>query len=237
MMDPFNLIKIITAVITIIVAFTLGFRVLRLNPGETLNKWFALFFASSSLGFLIYTVYHLITPDSGISKDFIIPLMVSSHIFFNFAVASLVMTVFILEKFKKVAMSPQYFGTMMVLFIIMSFGYFVPIWTPYLNETDWNNGFVNTNTPPPWFIFVNLLRIGLSIYVIYKYAIMTRRIEENTRKRVKWFFIGIIFAVAMLFINLLGGLIGITIISGLFEITALITLDIGIVAIFKAFLL
>ncbi|MFX0004247.1 MAG: hypothetical protein ACFE9C_06860 [Candidatus Hodarchaeota archaeon] len=236
-MDPFNIVKIIAAVITIIVAFTLGFRVLRLNPGETLNKWFALFFALSSLGFLLYTVYHLITPDSGIPKDLIIPFMIASHIFFNFAVVSLVMTVFILEKFKKVAMSPKYFGTMMALFIVMSFGYFIPIWTPYLNENDWNNDFVNTITPPPWFIFVNLLRIGLSIFVIYKYALMTRRIEENTKKKVKWFFIGIIFAVAMLLFNLIGGLIGITIISVLFEITALIALDIGIIAVFKAFLL
>jgi len=236
-MDPFNLIKIITAIITVIVAFTLGFRVLRLNPGEMLNRWFTLFFISSSIGFLTYTIYHLITPESGISKDLIIPLMIATQICFNFIFISLVMTVFILEKYKKVAMSLKYFGTMIGIFIIMSFGYFIPIWTPSLNEGDWILGYVNTDTPPPWFIFVNLLRTGLSIYVIYKYAMMTRKIEEETKKKVKWFFIGIIFAVVTLLINLIGGLIGGPFGSGLLEIIAIIIVDIGIVAIFKAFLL
>jgi len=236
-MDPFNLVKIITAIITIIIAFTLGFRVLRLNPGEMLNRWFTLFFISSSLGFLSYTIYHLITPESGISKDLIIPLMITSHIFFNFVVISLVMTVFILEKYKKIAFSLKYFGTMMLMFFIMSFGYFIPIWTPILDESDWTLGYVNTHTPVTWFIFVNLLRIVLSIYVIYKYIMITRKVEENTKKKVKWFFIGIIFALAMLLINLIGGLMGGTLISVLLEIIPLIILNIGIIIIFRAFLL
>lgn len=236
-MDTFNLVKIITAIITIFIAFTLGYRVLRLNPGEMLNRWFTLFFISSSLGFLSYTIYHLITPESGISKDLIIPLMITSHIFFNFIVISLVMTVFILEKYKKIAFSLKYFGTMILIFFIMSIGYFIPIWTPILDEYDWIRGYVNTHTPATWFIFVNLLRIGLSIYVIYKYIIITRKVEENTKKKVRWFFIGIIFALAMLLINLIGGLLGGTPISVLLEITALIILNIGIIAIFRAFLL
>lgn len=236
-MDTFNLVKIITAIITIFIAFTLGYRVLRLNPGEMLNRWFTLFFISSSLGFLSYTIYHLITPESGISKDLIIPLMITSHIFFNFIVISLVMTVFILEKYKKIAFSLKYFGTMILIFFIMSFGYFIPIWTPILDKDDWSRGYVNTHTPATWFIFVNLLRIVLSIYVIYKYIIITRKVEENTKKKVRWFFIGIIFALAMLLINLIGGLLGGTPISVLLEITALIILNIGIIAIFRAFLL
>ena len=125
-MDIGILIEVIAALITTILAMIVGFRVLALNSASWLNRWFTLFFISSSLGFLIYTIYHLITNNS----DIIIPLMVTTHIFFNFAFVSLMMTVFILEKFAKIAMSLQCVGTMMVLFLVMSLGYF--IWVPKL---------------------------------------------------------------------------------------------------------
>ena len=47
-MDPINSIKIITTIITVIVAFTLGFQVLRLNLGELLNIWFIFIFDQNS---------------------------------------------------------------------------------------------------------------------------------------------------------------------------------------------
>jgi len=141
------------------------------------------------------------------------------------------MTVFVLEKYEKVAMSLKYFGSMMALFIIMSFGYF--IWTPTLNMARYALGIVDTDTPLPWFIFVNFLRIVLSTYVVYKYAMMTRKMEEETKKRVQWFFIGIIFAIFTLFINIIGGALR----SIIIEIIALITLDVGMVAILKGFLI
>jgi len=140
-MDIYNLIKIITAVITVIISLTIGFNVLRLNPGNLLNKWFTLFFISSSTGFLIYTVYHLILDNSQV----IIPLMITAQIFFNFIFISLMMTVFVLEKYKKVAMSLRYLGTMMALFIIMSLGYF--IWIPTLNMVRYAERIVDTDTP------------------------------------------------------------------------------------------
>ena len=59
-MDPFNIIKIIMAIITVIIAFTVGFHVIHLNPKDLLNIWFTISFIISSLGFLLYTIYHLI---------------------------------------------------------------------------------------------------------------------------------------------------------------------------------
>ncbi|UCD01040.1 MAG: hypothetical protein JSV23_09165 [Promethearchaeota archaeon] len=223
----YNLIKIITAVITVIISITIGFNVLRLNPSNLLNRWFTIFFISSSVGFLIYTVYHLITDNSQI----IIPLMVTGQIFFNFIFISLTMTVFVLEKYEKVAMSFRYFGTLMILFIIMSLGYF--IWRPTLNMDRYALSIVDTDTPLPWFIFVYGLRIVLSIYVVSKYAVMTRKMEEETKRRVQWFFAGIIFAIFTLFINVIGGVLRNIII----EIIALITLDVGMLAILKGFLI
>ncbi len=226
-MDIYNIIKIITAIITFIISITIGFRVLRLNPKDLLNIWFTLFFISSSLGFLIYTIYHLILNNPQI----IIPIMITAQIFFNFLVISLMMTVFILEKYKKVAMSLKYLGSMMLLFFIMSVGYF--IWTPELDLARYAQDIVDTNTPTEWFIFITLLRIVLSIYVVYKYAMITRQIEEETKKKVQWFFIGIIFAIIGMFVNFIGGFLR----SIIIEILALIIIDVGTIAIFRGFLI
>ncbi|MFW9820881.1 MAG: hypothetical protein ACFFE5_14835 [Candidatus Thorarchaeota archaeon] len=227
MMDINNLIKIIAAVFTFILAIIVGIRVYTLNPRESLNRWFTLFFISTSLGFLIYTIYHLILDNQFV----IVPLMVTAHIFFNFIPVSLVMTVFLLEKYKKGAMSFKYFGTMMILFIIMSFGYLV--WPPELNLTSYALGIVNTETPPFLFIFVNLIRAGLSIYVVYKYAMITKKMEGDIKKKVQLFFIGIIFVIIAVIINLVGGIIEVVIL----EVIALITIDIASIVILKGFLL
>ncbi len=226
-MEFYNIIKIITAIITVIISFSVGFRVLRLNPKDLLNIWFTLFFISSSLGFLTYTIYHLILNNSQI----IIPIMITAQIIFNFIFISLVMTIFILEKYKKIAMSLKYFGSMIVLFFIMSVGYF--IWTPELNMDRYEKGIVDTNTPTDWFIFITIVRTIMSIYVVYKYVMITRKIEEKTKKKVQWFFVGIIFAIIGMFINLIGGFLR----SIIIEIFALIAINIGTIAILKGFLI
>lgn len=226
-MDINNLIKIIAAIFTFILAVIVGLRVYTLNPRESLNRWFTLFFISTSIGFLLYTIYHLILNNSSV----IIPLMITTHIFFNFIPISLVMTVFLLEKYKKGAMSFKYLGTMMIILIIMSFGYFV--WPPELNLTRYVLGIVDTETPLFWFIFVNLIRAVLIIYVIYKYAMITKKIEDRIKKKVQMFFIGIIFVILAVIINLIGGIIEFVII----EVIALVTIDIGSIVILRGFLL
>ncbi|MFX1380569.1 MAG: hypothetical protein ACFFA4_16885 [Promethearchaeota archaeon] len=224
-MDIFNLIKIIAASITIVFSFAVGFRVLRLNPVNLLNRWFTIFFISSSLGFLIYTIYHLILNNPQI----VIALMITTQIFFNLIFISLMMTVFILEKYEKVAMSFKYLGTMIALLILMSVGYF--IWIPTLNMARYALGIVDTRTPLPWFISIILIRALLLIYVVYKYAIMSRKMEGEVRKRVQWFFIGIIFIIIALVIDLFGGAFDFILV----EVFALIAVDIATITILKGF--
>ncbi|MFX1377101.1 MAG: hypothetical protein ACFFA0_14945 [Promethearchaeota archaeon] len=227
-MDLLNLIKIIAAVITVIIAFTVGVIELRLNPNNSLNRWFFLFFISVSFGFLAYTSYHIILFNSKL----VIPVMITAQISYNIIPISLVMTVFILEKYKKVAMSFKYLGTMIILFIIMSIGYF--IWIPELDMTKYSQGIVDTKTPIGLLIFVNLIRIALFSFVVYKYHKITKNIGEDTKKKVQWFFMGIIVAVVALIFNLAGG-IGEG--SILLEIIAMIAFDIGSLLIFKGFLM
>ncbi|NVM36108.1 MAG: hypothetical protein HWN81_10965 [Candidatus Lokiarchaeota archaeon] len=224
-MDPLNVVKITAAIVSVIIAFTAGFIELRLNPDYWLNRWFTIFFISTSLGFLTYTIYHLILDFSQI----IIPIMILAQIFFNLVPISAVMTVFILEKYKKIAMDFRHLGIMMGLFIIMSIGYF--IWIPQLNMVSYNQGIVNTVTPIGWFLFVNIIRLILDIFVVYRYAVILRKIEGETKKRIIWFFIGILVAIIGVFFNLIGGFLDFIYL----EIVALILLDVGMIIIVKGF--
>ena len=226
-MDPFNLIKIITTLITSILSLIIGLRILILNRKDWLNRWFALFFLSSASGFLIYAIYHLILDNPGI----IIPLMITSHIFFNFLIVSLTMTVFVLEKYTKIATSLKYLGTMLAIFVIMSVGYFIFI--PTLDLDNYAKDIVDTTTSLDLFIFVNTIRCILSIYVVYRYSIMLKKIEGETKNRVKWFSIGVISVIIGILINLIAGALS----SIPMEVVALIIIDIGAILIFKGFLI
>ena len=222
-----NIFKIIIAIIAIIITFIAGFIELRLNRSNWLNRWFALFFLSASLGFMAYTGYHLITCSG--CEEIVISIMILAQIFFNFIPISLVMTVFILEKSPKLAMSIKYFGSMMGLFILMSFGYF--ICPPELDPEKYQENIVNTETEPVLFIFVNVSRIILAGYVVYKYAMITKKTEGDTKKRIQWFFMGIIIVIAGLIFNLIGGFYSFI----QFEILALILFSIGAILIVKGF--
>ena len=226
-MDLLNLLKIITTIITAAIALIIGLRVLLLNKSDLLNRWFALYFISSSLGFLSYMIYHLILDNS----DIIIPLMITAHIFFNFNSISLVMTLFVLEKHTKIAMSMKYLGTMLILFFIMSIGYF--IFPPHLEMGDYALGIVNTHTPLILFIFVNAIRILIAIYAVYRYIVINRKIEGDTKNRIKWFSFGVILFIFGVFINLVGGILLLIVM----EILALIIIAIGALLVLKGFLI
>jgi hypothetical protein len=226
-LDTLNILKISTTIITAVIALIIGLRVLSLNKSDLLNRWFALYFISSSLGFIIYAIYHLILNN----KDVIIPLMITAQVFFNFNSISLTMTLFVLEKHTKIAMSIKYLGTMLIVFFVMSIGYF--IYPPYLDTGDYALGIVNTHTPPGLLIFVNTIRILLAIYAAYRYILITRKIEGETKNRIKWFSLGVIIIILGLFTNLAGGLLQ----SIEIEILALVIIDIGAILILKGFLI
>ena len=226
-MDILNILKIITTIITAVIALIIGFRVLSLNKSDLLNRWFALYFISSSFGFLIYAIYHLILNN----PDIIIPLMITAQFFFNFNAISLVMTLFVLEKHTKIAMGLKYFGTMLILFFVMSIGYF--IFPPHLEMGDYDLGLVNTHTPPGLQIFVNAIRILLAIYAAYRYIGISKKIEGETKNKIKWFSFGVIVFILGLLINLAGGIFSLILI----EILALIVIDIGALLVLKGFLI
>jgi len=230
-MDPIiialNIIKLILPLITGIIALIAGFIELRLNSKNWLNRWFFSFFISASLGYLIYSVYHIIIFSPAITSI----AVVITQIFFNFIPISLVMTVFVLEKFPKKAMSPKYLGTMLVIFILMSFGYFW--WTPTVDPDYYTLRIINTTTPLPWFVFVNFVRMVLFGYALFKYAMITKKTEGEAKQRMRWFFIGIVIIIIGLLFNLFGGILNIVLI----EILALILFNLGAIIIVKGFII
>jgi hypothetical protein len=143
------------------------------------------------------------------------------------------MTVFILEKYKKIALNYKHLGLMMALLIIMTIGYFLPGLRPILLEDQHILGFIDTYTPSELFWFVNIIRLGLLFYVIFKYAMITRKVEEATKKRIQWFIAGVTVIIVGIVINLLGGFLK----EPLIEIFALVLLDSGIIIIVKGFLI
>jgi hypothetical protein len=230
-MDPIiialNIIKLILPLITGIIALIAGFIELRLNSKNWLNRWFFSFFISASLGYLIYSVYHIIIFSPAITSI----AVVITQIFFNFIPISLIMTVFVLEKFPKKAMSPKYLGTMLVIFILMSFGYFW--WTPRVDPDYYTQRIINTTTPLPWFVFVNFVRMVLFGYALFEYAMITKKTEGEAKQRMRWFFIGIVIIIIGLLFNLFGGILNIVLI----EILALILFNLGAIIIVKGFII
>jgi hypothetical protein len=229
-MDVFNIAKVIATIITTAIALIVAFRVLYLNRTDWLNRWFALFFISGSLGFSLYTTYHLILYNAQI----IIPIMIMAQLFFNFNNVALTMTVFVLKKYTKIAMSIKYFGSMMALFLIMSVGYF--IWIPVLDMGEYALGIVNTTTFLGLFLFVNAIRIALILYVVYAYTIITRKIENETRWKMQRFTKGVIFVILGLLTNLIAAIFDPPI-EILIEILALILIDVGALFILYGFLI
>jgi len=235
-MNLLLLAKVIAAIITVIIALVAGLIELRLNPKSWLNRWFFLFFISAAMGFFIYTIYHLITAtDFYAAQDIIIPMMITDQILFNFAPICVVMTVFILEKYKKIALNIKHLGLMMVLLIIMSVGYFIVEPFPFLDWDAFHDvpPIIDTLSDKYLSAFVNILRIGLFIYVIVKYGMITKKVEEDTKKRIQWFIVGVTIITVGVVTNLIGGLLyNISI-----EIFALVLFDIGIFIVVKGFLI
>ena len=70
---------------------------------------------------------------------------------------------------------------------------------------------------------------------------ITRKVEEDTKKRIQWFFGGVILIIVGVIINLIGGIFGEALLGApgetLIEVFALVLLDIGIFVIIKGFLI
>jgi hypothetical protein len=226
-MDVYNIIKIVASIITVIFAFIAGYIELHKNPDYWLNRWFAIGFLAFSFGLLAYSIYHIPT----LEPYLIIMIMITAQFLYNIAIISFVMTIFILDKSEKLAMVPKYLGIITVLYIVSIFGFF--IWTPTLNMERYNQGIIDTETPLGWFLFVNIWRLALFIFVLIKYGIIAKGTQGVPRQQVLWFFAGSFIVIVGILFNLIGGILG----SILIEILGLIAFNLGIAFIVKGFLI
>ena len=109
------ILKIAMAVITFVVGLIAAIVEIRKNPSYWLNRFFGLFFTFASLGFLGYVAYHIILTNI----DLVLVIMISTNIILNASIACLLMTEFILEYSERVAMTPKYIVSTLVLFSLI----------------------------------------------------------------------------------------------------------------------
>ena len=227
-----NWLKIGVAIGTVVTAIICGTIVIRKNPNYWLNRLFTGFYLSGAVGFLFYTIYHIY----GIYKPAIIPLMVTGHIFMNLGLSFLLQTEFILEHSSKEAMTFPYLALSGGLFLISSAGYIVPgIVT--LNEGPYSEGIIDTSTNIYFFIAVNLYRFTIILFIIIKYAIISKNAKGATVKRMKIFTYSLIIAVAGIVFNVFGGAVFSGTVEFIFEILGMLAFMIGLIFMLRAFLI
>lgn len=227
-----NWLKIGVAIGTVITAIICGTIVIKKNPKYWLNRFFTCFYLSGAIGFLFYTIYHIF----GINKEVIIPLMITGHIFMNLGLSFLLQTVFIMDRSSKEAMTFPYLALSSGLFLIFSAGYlFRGIVT--LNETQYGNEIIDTNTNIYWQIVVNFYRLGVFLFVIIKYTIISKKVTGITKTKMKIFSNSLIVAVFGILSNLAAGVIFSGYAEYAFEIIGMITFMTGLILMLRAFLL
>ena len=227
-MHPFSIIKIITASITVLIGVSCSIIEIRKNPTYWLNRFFALFFMSSSLGFFCYTLYHIILTNAQI----VIPIMIISQTFFQLAMSFLLLTEWTLEYSEKTVITPKYILISSTLFILTSIGYAIVV--PTLNTENYNQGFVDTDTPDGWFIFVFTYRILVLGFVLYKFIKLARESQGQVKVQIRYFSQGMLVNILATLITLLGGVEGI--LGVILETIGLVLFNVGVLLVLKGFL-
>ena len=227
-----NWLKIGVAIGTVLTAVICGTIVIRKNPRYWLNRFFTGFYLSGAIGFLFYTIYHIY----GIYKPAIIPLMIIGHVFMNFGLSCLLQTEFILEHSSKEAMTFPYLALSGGLFLISCAGYvFTGIVT--LDETQYSNKIIDTHTNIYWQIIVNLYRLGVFLYIIIKYSIISKKAKGATKDKLRIFSISLVIAMGGIILNLAAGVIFSGYAEYSIEIVGMISFMVGLVVMLRAFLL
>ncbi|MHA1618940.1 MAG: hypothetical protein ACTSVZ_06620 [Promethearchaeota archaeon] len=232
-MEPLEilaLIKTIMAGITFVVGLIAAIVEIRKNPSYWLNRFFGLFFTFASLGFLGYVAYHIILTNIGLTLN----LMIATNLILNASIACLLMTEFILEYSERIAMTPKYIISTLVLYGLSIFAYFIPFGRPEVVAKDYIAGSVNTHTPVPWLIIVTLYRLTVAFYVQFKLMGLMKKTEGKVKRQLKLFNIGVFFIILGILLFLLGNIPGT--IGIILEITGQICLNIGMIEITRGFL-
>lgn len=183
-LDPLTSVKIISSIALVVVAVNMAIKLIKRNPRYWLHRFFAIFFIANSAGFLCYIVYHFISDNESLT----IGLIITTQILFNISFANLLMTWFIMRSSEKVAMKPQYLISLLGLLGITCIGYF--IWIPSVDPAAYAVGIVHSVIPIGWSIFTNMYRIGMLLLVILSYFKWARKAEEDIKRKMMLFIIG-----------------------------------------------
>ncbi|TFH30432.1 MAG: hypothetical protein E4G98_02075 [Promethearchaeota archaeon] len=225
-MDPNNLIKVITAIFTVVFAILAAVIEIKKNPKYWLNRFFGMFFVFAALGFLFYTIYHLIFTDA----DLVIVFATVGQVCFNIAMGCLLQSELIVEYSEKVALNKRYILMNILLFVVSTFGYV--IWPIQVNMDAYVIEEVDTITKPFLFYPVFLYRIILMLYVVIKFSVLSKKTSGTSRQQLMLFTYGMICIILGTLLTLLGGSL-----LDILETIGLLAFDVGAVIILRGFLL
>ncbi|UYP46644.1 hypothetical protein NEF87_002929 [Candidatus Lokiarchaeum ossiferum] len=226
-MDVINILKIVGASSTLVVAALCGVIELKKNSKSWINRFFAMFYIALASGFFLYTIYHFIFNH----EAFVIPIMITGHIFFNFGFICLLVSALMISASQRTILNKKYLIPISILYIISFIGYF--IWIPVLDMEDYAQGIVNTETPDAWFLFVNLYRVLILIFVIIRFSLLISRATGVFLKQLRFFTIGITLILIALFVNAFGG--SIDSIELLLEVLMFVFMDAGMIISLRGF--
>ncbi len=224
-LDPLTLLKIISSIALVIVAFTVAITLIKRNPRYWLHRFFALFFIANSVGFLFYIVYHFATDVS-----LAVGLIIVTQLLFNVAFTCLLMTWIIMRSSEKVAMKRPYLAAVLGLLAFTCIGYF--IWVPTVDPVDFALGVVHSVIPIGWNIFTNAYRIGLLVLVISSYVKWSKKADEDMKRKMKLFVIGMSSVLVGLLCIFLAGFA--ESIETIFTLAGLAALIVSLVYLFRA---
>ena len=225
-MDLLNGLKIGGALFTFLWGMGIAYIQLKKNLQSWLKRYFAGFFSSTAIGFLLYTLYHLMFQ----APNLIIPMMILAQVFFNLGMTCLLLVVLIVEYGEITVFDKKLYLFPFILFVISLIGYV--IWPPTLNQEDLENGLINTETTLILLLIVNLFRLFIVSFAIIKFWLLAKNSEDNyLKKRLLRFSYGLIIILLGILLNLLGG--SLKSIGIFLEILGLAGFDIGAFIIFQ----
>lgn len=196
-----HLLELLFAVFGTLLVGNFAWITLKLGKTKWLNRCFALYGIFLGVGFIFYGIYHLLLQNS----PMIITIMILSHIMYNTGFIFLLLSVFIVE-YVSISLIPKKVWIFLLFSWIVSWIMY-PIIPPTLDEEKFEMVIVDTVTPLPTFLVVNLFRIAVIIFTTLEFHKFIRfTSNRNSKRKFRYFKAGNILFISGIFLNFLGGI-------------------------------
>lgn len=200
-LDIINILKITLSLIACAFAIFASYIEIKKDPKALLNRYFAGFFILASIGFLFYTLYHII-----FDIPTILILYVISNSCLNIGMACIFMVPMVI-KYSSQDPKLKYFA---LLIFAISIGLILlyTIWPPSVDQASFDAGIIATEMNTMVNLTINLFRIVVLLFVLISFIRLLGKISGIQKSRILHFTIGLIFSMLTAFSPLLASAAG-----------------------------